>query len=149
MSADHTARKQRGKPFKRGQSGNPAGRPKGLRNKATMAALALLDGEAEALTRKAVEAALAGDMQAIRICMERIVPPRKESPVVVKLPRLSGAADLPAFLAKLTELVGTGELTPGEAQALSGLGDAFRKALELTDIEKRLAALEKTIKEKP
>ena len=46
--ADNTAQKQRGRPFEPGTSGNPAGRPKGARNKAAVAMEALLDGEAEA-----------------------------------------------------------------------------------------------------
>jgi len=58
--------------FKKGQSGNPNGRPKGIRNKATMAAQELLDGEAEALTRKAIEKAMEGDMTALKLCLERI-----------------------------------------------------------------------------
>jgi hypothetical protein len=73
-------------PFSKGQSGNPGGRPLGARHKATLAAEALLDGEAEGLTRKAIEAALGGDMPALRICLDRILPPRKERPVRFKLP---------------------------------------------------------------
>src|SRR6267378_3533082 len=72
--ADKTAGKQRGRPFLRGESGNPAGRPMGARHKATVAAEALLDGEAEALTRKAVEMALAGDGTARRLCLDRTEP---------------------------------------------------------------------------
>ena len=64
--------------FQAGKSGNPAGRPKGALNKTTIAALCLLDGEAEELTRVCVEKALAGDMTAMRLCMERIIPVRKE-----------------------------------------------------------------------
>ena len=56
--------KKQGSQFKPGQSGNPNGRPNGSRNKATMALEALLDGEGEAMTRKAVESALNGDMAA-------------------------------------------------------------------------------------
>jgi hypothetical protein len=56
-----TAKKGRGRPFPKGQSGNPGGRPRGSSNRATRAAEMLLDGEATALTRKAVELALAGD----------------------------------------------------------------------------------------
>lgn len=62
------------------------GKPKGARDKATLAVLKLLDGEAEALTRKAVELALAGDTTALRLCLERIAPPRKDAPVKVELP---------------------------------------------------------------
>ena len=75
MSTEITALKQRGRPFKPGQSGNPLGRPKGARNRATIAAEALLDGEAEALTRKAIELALDGDTTALRLCLERLMPP--------------------------------------------------------------------------
>ena len=63
--------------FRKGRSGNPAGRPPGSRNRATIAAEALLEGEAQALTRKAIELALAGDTTALRLCLERIVPQRK------------------------------------------------------------------------
>ena len=61
MTADKTGKKQRGKPFEKGQSGNPNGRPQGSRNRATLAAEVLLEGEAEKLTRKAVKMALNGD----------------------------------------------------------------------------------------
>src|SRR5260370_41564430 len=44
----------RGRPFEKGQSGNPAGRPPGVGKRATQAMQLLLDGEAQALTRKAV-----------------------------------------------------------------------------------------------
>ena len=60
--------------FEKGVSGNPNGRPKSARNKSTLAAEALLDGEAGALTRKAIELALNGDLGAIRLCLERIIP---------------------------------------------------------------------------
>ena len=66
--------------FKPGQSGNPKGKPKGARHKATLAALELLDGEAEALTRKAVDLALEGDTTALRLCLERIAPPARMRP---------------------------------------------------------------------
>jgi len=58
----------------------------GARHKATVAAEALLDGEAEALTRKAVEMALAGDGAALRLCLDRIIPPRRERPVRFNMP---------------------------------------------------------------
>ena len=57
--------------FPKGKSGNPKGRPKGARNKATLAAEALLDGDAETITKKAIELAKAGDLTAIRLCLRR------------------------------------------------------------------------------
>ena len=74
MTAEKTVPKQ-ARPFQKGQSGNPSGRPKGARNKATLAMEILLDGEADRLTRKVVEMALAGDTTALRLCLERIMPP--------------------------------------------------------------------------
>src|SRR5260370_25638786 len=90
----------RGRPFPKGRSGNPAGRRFGSRNKATMAALELLADEAEALTRKAVEAALAGDPTAIRLCLQRILPP--ERAVNVALPPIKSAAEVAPALAAVT-----------------------------------------------
>lgn len=61
--------------FVKGKSGNPSGKPKGCKHKATRAAQELLEGEAQALTRKAVEMAKDGNVVALRLCLERIVPP--------------------------------------------------------------------------
>jgi hypothetical protein len=130
--AEKTARKQRGRPFQRGESGNPAGRPVGARHKATVAAEALLDGEAEALTRKAVEMALAGDTVALRLCLERILPPRRERLVRFKLPRLQSLADAATAMAAIIAAVATADLTLGEAAELAKLIGAFAKALEET-----------------
>ena len=63
--------------FKPGQSGNPAGKPKGTRNATTLALEALLDGQAAALTQKAIDLALAGDMAALRLCLDRSCRPAK------------------------------------------------------------------------
>src|SRR5204863_253717 len=93
----------RGRPFAKGQSGNPAGRRRGCRNKATRAAEAYLDGEAETLARKAVELALAGNPLAMRLCLERTVAPRRERPEPVALPSLRNTADLAPAMAKADE----------------------------------------------
>jgi Family of unknown function (DUF5681) len=79
----------RGRPFEKEQSGNHAGRPPGTRHKVSLAAEALLDGKSEALTRKAIDLALAGDTTALRLCLERILPPRKSRKVALELPRQS------------------------------------------------------------
>ena len=86
-----TGRLQDGR-FRPGVSGNPAGRLRGTKNRATKAAEELLEGEAEALTRKAVELALAGDTVALRLCLERLLPPRKSRRVT--LTGLSSSFDL-------------------------------------------------------
>ena len=140
--ADKTAGKQRGRPFRRGESGNPSGRPLGSRHRATLAAEALLDGEVEALTRKAVEMALAGDSTALRLCFDRILPPRRERPVHFKLPRLQTAGDAAQALAAITDAVAAAEITPGEAAELAKLVEAFVRALEASEFDQRLRNIE-------
>src|SRR5262252_2108326 len=137
-NASETRGRGPGKPF---QPGNP-GRPPGARHKATLAAEALLDGEAEGLTRKCVEAALGGDMGALRICMDRILPPRKDRPVSFKLPALKSAEDAAAAMVAITEAVAAGELTLAEAETASALVERFVRTLEAGEFEKRLRALE-------
>lgn len=128
--------------FRPGRSGNPTGRPHGSRHRATLAAERLLDGEAEALTRKAIELALDGDLTALRLCLDRVIPARKSRPVDVALPKVAEAGDLPIMTSRLLEAISTGELSPGEALEIGKLADTHRAAIELADIEQRLAALE-------
>ena len=121
--------------------GNP-GKPTGSRHRATMAALALLDGEAETLTRKAVEMALGGDVTALRLCLERIAPPRKDVPVAFALPAMQSAADAAAAAAAVLAAVAGGDLTPTEGAAIMALIEVYRRALETTELEARVTALE-------
>ena len=132
------AKNTRGKPF---EQGNP-GRPKGSRNRATLALEVLLDGEAEALTRKAVEMAMGGDTTAMRLVMERLLPPRRDRPIMFTLPKLETAGDAVKATAALVEAVSVGDITPGEASDLSKLVDRFTKAVELHEIQQRLDKLE-------
>ena len=129
--------------FKSGQSGNPNGRPKGALNKTTLATQALLDGEAEALARKAVELAKAGNPMALRLCLERVLPPRRDRPISFTMPKVEGAQDLLKVLGAILEAVAQGEITPGEGQTLTAMLDAYRKGLETMDLEARITALEK------
>ncbi len=119
-----------------------AGRPKGARNKATQAVLALLEGEGEALTRKAIQMALAGDGVALRLCLDRIAPPRKDNPVQFALPRMATASDAAQAAGAVLEAVADGEITPAEAVQIMALIDAFRRLLEVSELETRIAALE-------
>jgi hypothetical protein len=103
---------------------------------------ALLDGEAETLSRKAVELAKGGDMQALKLCLERILPPRKDRPVYFTLPELTGASDAAKGFAAIVQGVAAGNLTPSEAGELSKLVDGFARSLEAAEFEARLRALE-------
>jgi Family of unknown function (DUF5681) len=128
----------RGRPF---APGNP-GRPKGSRHKTTQAMQVLLDGEGEALTRKAIELALAGDAVALRLCLDRLLPTLRERPVAVELPPLTGPKDAVAASAALLAAVTAGEIAPGEAREIGRLLELHLKAVEQHEIEARLAALD-------
>jgi hypothetical protein len=119
-----------------------AGKPRGTRHKATQAVLALLDGEAERITRKAVELALEGDGAALRLCLERIAPPRRDTPVTFTLPAMTTARDAAEAAAAILQAVAEGDLTPGEGAAVMALVDGYRRTLEVTELEARVAALE-------
>jgi hypothetical protein len=119
-----------------------SGKPRGARHRATQAALALLDGQAEALTRKAVDMALSGDGAALRLCLERITPPRRDAPVAFALPAMTCARDAAHAAAAVLGAVSEGELTPTEGAHVMGLVEAWRRTFETTEIEARLAALE-------
>jgi hypothetical protein len=129
--------------FKTGQSGNPGGRPKGSLNKATLATQALLEGEAEALTRKVVELAKAGNPMALRLCLERLLPPRKDRPITFSVPKIQVVEDLPTVLGAILAAVARGEITTGEGHTLTAMLEAYRKGIETVQHEARITALEK------
>ena len=141
-AAENTVPKQRGRPFSKGASGNPSGRPAGARNKATVAMEKLLDDEAETLTRKAIEMAKAGDGPALRLCMDRLLPARRDRHVTFALPSIETAADAAKAAGALLLAVSAGEITPQEAAELGKLIEGYVKALEASEFEERLARLE-------
>jgi Family of unknown function (DUF5681) len=122
----------RGRPFVTGQSGNPRGRRYGSRNRKTLAAAVLLEGESEALTRKAVELALAGDPTALRLCIERILPPCRERAVRFELPPIENAADVSAAMNAVTAALARGIITPGEAERIANVVETFARAIATT-----------------
>src|ERR1700712_4315724 len=129
--------------FKPGKSGTPAGKPKGTRNATTLALETLLDGQANALTQKAIDLALTGDMAALRLCMERILPPRKDRPGTFPVPPNTSASDALTALSALLAAVSSGDLTPSEASEIGKLVDGYVKATETNELAERLSRLEK------
>ena len=141
-------RQQRGsgRQFKPGQSGNPAGRPRGSRNATTLAVEALLEGEAEAITRRVVNAALDGDMAAIKLVLDRVAPARKSRPLQIDLPDVADARGVAQAQAAVVAAVAGGELTPDEGTALSGLLEGCRRGLETEELAARLQHLEEAMR---
>lgn len=141
-----TDRTEKGQ-FAKGYSGNRNGKPKGARNKATLAALELLEGEAENLSRKAVEMALDGDTTALRLCLERIAPPSKERPLNgFELPTISDAKSALDALNTVAQRLAGGELLPSEAAAICNVLEQYRRHFETTELQRRIDALESTLK---
>lgn len=143
MAAKHL-QKQRGRPFEKGVSGNPAGRPPGSRNRGTEIAQALLDGEAEALARKCIELALDGDRISLKFCLERLVP-RRPRAVALDLPVIASTADLAPAIAAIAQAVATGGLTPYDGAELARIFDAYAHAAEFGEFERRLRTVEREL----
>jgi predicted metal-dependent hydrolase len=132
---------RRGRPFERGQSGNPAGRPKGSRNRATLAAQALFDGGAEAIAQKAQEMALGGDRNMIALFVKQIL--RQERPISFELGELRTADDATRQSRVLLEQVAAGEISLAEAERAMALIEKFLATLDAADFEQRLGILER------
>jgi hypothetical protein len=145
MTADSLQKQMTGSKghlFQKGRSGNPAGRQRGSRNQSTLMAEILLEGEAEALTRRAIELALEGDTTALKLCLERIVPQRKSRAVSFDLPPIERAEDLGGAIGAVLQAASCGRLLLDEAAALVGMMESKRRAMETIDLEQRLRALE-------
>ena len=116
------------------------------------AAAAFLAGESEALTRRAVELTLAGDPTAMRLCLERILPPCRERAVKFTLPPIEApprdkarglkAHDIAAAMSAVTSALASGAITPGEAERIAAVVDTFVRAIDASDFDRRLQELE-------
>ena len=128
--------------FAPGTRANARGRPPGARNRASLAVEALMDGEAEGLARKAIEKALDGDTTALRLCLERIAPARKERAIRFSLPRAVTAEEAEKAGAALIAAVADGALTSGEAAPVMALLVAQKGLIESGELSRRMAAIE-------
>jgi len=128
--------------------GNP-GRKPGARHRVTQAVEILLDGEAEALTRRAVELALAGDTTALRLCMERISPAVRGRTVEIDLPELKTNGDILSARAAIITAASEGTIDLEAAESLTRLVGGHAEALKLLELETRLAAIEQKSKRTP
>jgi hypothetical protein len=136
----------RGRPFEPGQSGNPKGRPRGSRNAVTLLVESLLDGEAEAIIRKLVEEALDGNSSAMRLALERMLPPKRHRTTTIEF---EGEINKPADAARASGAVlsacAKGEISPEEATQIMGVIATHVKLVESAELTARLEALEKLV----
>jgi hypothetical protein len=128
--------------FKPGKSGNPKGKPPGTRNKITEKIEALMEGQAEAVTQKAIDCALAGDVVALRLVLDRVAPPRRGRRFALDLGPVDGAHGLANAMSAVIAAMGRAELSAEEAQSVAAVIDAAGNAYERRELEGRIAALE-------
>jgi hypothetical protein len=130
----------RGRPFEKGNGGR---RP-GSKNRTTVVAEALLEGEEVFLVSKAIELAKAGDTQMLKFLLDRILP--KDRPVHVNLPVLNHSSDATAALAAVVDAVGAGRIAPSEAAALATLVGAFARVMDVAELQERLENMERDLR---
>lgn len=144
-----TAEKQRGRPFRPGASGNASGRPRGSRNRSTMILAALSDSDAVAIQTAIIEKAKKGDMVAARLILDRIFPAPRGRAVSFPIPKANDAAGVLAAHASMIDAVAKGTITIDEGMATSQLLSAQLKAIEATETEARLRAIEQQLASQP
>ena len=133
-------KRPRGRPFAKGNGG----RKLGARNRASLLADALLEGEEEELVRKGIELAKAGDPQMLKFFLDRILS--KERSVKIDLPLIESRRDLTAAYAAIVQAVGAGEISPSEGNAVAGLLASIAKFIDDVEIDARLRKMEEQLK---
>lgn len=137
-----TTRKLPSTAFKTGQSGNPAGKPKGTRSKSTQLLEALLQENAKEITETVIAQARGGNLLAARIILERLIPPARERPINVELPDVESTAGVAAAQNAILQAVATGDILPSEASTLSAIVESRRRSLETQELADRIEKLE-------
>ena len=132
--------------WRRGQSGNPAGKPRGTRNHASLMIEAILESGACEVTKAVIEAAKAGDTAAARLVLERLLSPVRERPIRLDLPAIDSMVGVAEAQQVVLAAVAAGDLTPGEGDTVAGILDARRRAIETIVLEERIALLERSLK---
>jgi hypothetical protein len=142
-----TGEEQEGRPggkFRPGRSGNPAGRPRGSRNRTSALCADLLSASAAPIFEKVIRLAKKGDAIALKLCVDRLLPVRaaRDRAVELVLPAAESAADLVRAAAVVIDRAAAGEITLSEAKEFMALLEQQRKAIETSDLCVRIEALE-------
>jgi hypothetical protein len=129
--------------FQPGQSGNPAGRPRGSRNKRTVLLENILHGEGETIMRKLIELANRGELGAIRMCMDRLLPAAKGESVACDMPPMNNPMDAVAAMTGVFEALRVGDLTSAEADKVAKLVHTWMRTMVVVTHEARIREIEK------
>lgn len=128
--------------FQKGQSGNPKGKVKGTKNKATCFIESLMQSELNNIGQKLVELAMAGNLQAIKLVLDRIMPPKTSRSIQIEMPKIENTTDALQAISTVIHAVGQGELTPSEGEAMTKIIQSFTQALQAYEFDQRLSRLE-------
>ena len=131
-----------GRPFQKGVSGNPAGRKPGQRHRTTVMLEKLMDGDAAAIVKTVMAAALLGDMTAARMILDRVAPAAKDRLIIVDLPDTSTAEGVALAQSAIVSAVTGGQLLPSEGVILSDIVESRRRAIETNELALRIDAIE-------
>lgn len=131
--------------FQKGRSGNPKGKMRGTKNKVTLVAEMMLQGELENICRRLIQEAISGNMQAIKMILDRILPPKRDLPVAIDLPKLENSSDALEAMASITMAISNGKISVSEGESLSRIVDIYVKAIEVHDCEMRINRIENKV----
>lgn len=133
--------------FQKGYSGNPRGKAKGTKNRATLAAENLLEGELESICRRLIQEATFGNMQAIKMILDRLLPPKRTSYIAFDLPNFDDSSEMVDAIGSVMKAVSQGNLSVEDAEALSRMIDIYIRAKETYEYEERLSKIEQRFKQ--
>jgi hypothetical protein len=145
MTTENSEPKQATHLFSKGHSGNPAGRPKGVRHKAVEALDVLGRNAGKEIVEAVILAAKGGDARCAEMVLRRIWPEVKGRPISLDLPPVDDAAGVVKALQQISNALAAGEISPDEAQAVAGIVEGQRRAIETGDLERRIADIEQRI----
>jgi hypothetical protein len=128
--------------FVKGQSGNPKGKPKGVRHTATQITYALMEGNLQEVLETVIERAKNGDMAACRMILDKVLPNTKDRPVTINLPPINDLNGVGFAQAEILQAVATGDITPNEGEKIASIVEARRRSIETIDLESRISQLE-------
>ena len=137
---EHTQR-NKGR-FRKGNSGNSNGRPKGSRNRQTVEIEQLLDRNEVGVLLKILEKARDGHHPSALLCIKHLFPPKRARPVPFDLPKIETLADAVKASNGALQAAGSGELTLEDAEKYMGLISRHAKVLGYSELEARVQALE-------
>ena len=128
--------------FKKGESGNPKGKPRGARHKTTELAYAMMEGGLKAVLEQVVERAKSSDMLGCRMIIDKIIPNQKDRTVAIDLPTIATLDGVGRAQSEILQAVVDGDITTNEGERISSIVEARRRVIETVELEARISELE-------